>query len=209
MSPETCRQDVDVYGCYRSLPNLAVWLKDCAIFAGEDRDWAMCHVGEKYQHLSLCSEGFGSLKETLNYLKFNSLCGMASVCFLSVAEVWSNRAHVIEYSPEYCLSTLTLVTYSILWFHGYTMFFTLNCVADWNPHMTRTIASLLPLWSRRIKTLRSSSQCEILSFSWLGRFAVCLWSGLLYTIEHSMLGKLNCRTPASRWHVYFSSTSLF
>lgn len=87
MSPETCRQDVDVYGCYRSLPNLAVWLKDCAIFAGEDRDWAMCHVGEKYQHLSLCSEGFGSLKETLNYLKFNSLCGMASVCFLSVAEV--------------------------------------------------------------------------------------------------------------------------
>lgn len=63
---ETCRQDVDVCGCYRSpLPNLAVWLKDCAMFAGEDRDWAMCHVGEKYQHLSLCSEGFGSLKETL------------------------------------------------------------------------------------------------------------------------------------------------
>lgn len=46
-------------------PNLAVWLKDCAMFAGDDRDWAMCHVGEKYQHLSLCSEGFGSLKETL------------------------------------------------------------------------------------------------------------------------------------------------
>lgn len=39
--------------------------KDCAMFAGEDRDWAMCHVGEKYQHLSLCSEGFGSLKEAL------------------------------------------------------------------------------------------------------------------------------------------------
>lgn len=81
---------MDVYGCYRSVPNLAVWLKDCAMFAGEERDWAMCHVGEKYQHLSLCSEGFGSLKETLcalNHLKFNSLCGMASVCFVIVTEV--------------------------------------------------------------------------------------------------------------------------
>lgn len=57
----------------RSLPKLAVWLKDCAMFAGEDRDWAMCHVGEKYQHLSLCSKGFRSLKETLMCLIIRSL----------------------------------------------------------------------------------------------------------------------------------------
>lgn len=56
---------------------LRVALKIVLCFCGgRNRDWAMCHVGEKYQHLSLCSEGFRSPKETLcalNYLKFSSL----------------------------------------------------------------------------------------------------------------------------------------
>lgn len=90
---EARRQDVDVYGCYRSLPDLAVWLKDCAMIAGEDRDWAMCHVGEKYQHLSLCSERFASQEETLARLiiqKFSSLSRTASLCAAFVNEVESN-----------------------------------------------------------------------------------------------------------------------
>lgn len=40
-----------------------IWFKDCAMCVGEDGDWATCHVGEKNQHLSLCSEHFASLKE--------------------------------------------------------------------------------------------------------------------------------------------------
>lgn len=44
------------------LPKAAVWLKDCALIAGEDGGWAMCHVGEEYRHLSLCSEKVSPLR---------------------------------------------------------------------------------------------------------------------------------------------------
>lgn len=47
-------------------PDAAPLLIDCALIAGEDGDWAMCHVGEEYRHLSLCSaKGFAAQEETV------------------------------------------------------------------------------------------------------------------------------------------------
>lgn len=84
---------------YRCLPKLAVWLKDCAMFAGEDRDWAMCHVGEKYQHLSLCSKGFRSLKETLVRLIIRSFsvrpplrCGSSADASGAIVARWTRSS---------------------------------------------------------------------------------------------------------------------
>lgn len=73
------------------LPDAAAWLKDCALIAGEDGDWAMCHVGEEYRHLSLCSEKVSLLRRkqffcgALNYPKFGSLGGAPSTLSLHLS----------------------------------------------------------------------------------------------------------------------------
>lgn len=49
-------------------PDAALLLIDRAVIAGEDGDWAMCHVGEEYRHLSLCSEKVSPLRRKQFFL---------------------------------------------------------------------------------------------------------------------------------------------
>lgn len=49
--------------CTPARARCQIW--PCAVFAGVDGDGAVCHMFEKYQHLSLCSQRFRSLQEAL------------------------------------------------------------------------------------------------------------------------------------------------